>query len=134
MPSAASPVRANRSGMELGGTPNFSITPVRRTNGGCDQGQALDALGELAAEFGQTVRNIRALPSGPLVRGMGDLLIQAAETEQAAVVSLRETWRSLDPSSFDRYSAERTFAGALRRQAAVELQDLLALQGIAPGG
>jgi hypothetical protein len=44
----------------------------RRTNGGCDQGQALDALGELAGEFSQTVRDIQALPSGPLVRGMGE--------------------------------------------------------------
>ena len=106
----------------------------RRTNGGCDQGQALDALGELAADFSQTVRDIQALPSGPLVRGMGQILLQAAEREQAAVLSLRETWRSLDTSAFGRYSADRSFAETLRRQTALELQDLLARQGIAPGG
>jgi hypothetical protein len=106
----------------------------RRDNGGCDQGQALDALGDLAAEFGQTLRDIRALPSGTLVRGVGGLLLEAAEREQAAVASLRETWRSLDTSSFSRYSAERSFAGTLRRQAALELQDLLAIQGIDSGG
>lgn len=75
----------------------------RRTNGGCEQGQALDALGQLAADFGQTVDNVRALPSGPLVRGMGETLLQAAELEQAAVQSLRETWRSLDISAIARY-------------------------------
>ncbi|MCH7738421.1 MAG: hypothetical protein IH872_13600 [Chloroflexi bacterium] len=106
----------------------------RRTNGGCDQGQALDALGVLAADFGRTVRDIQALPSGPLVRGMGELLLQAAEREQAAVLSLRETWRSLDTSAFGRYSADRAFAETLRRQTALDLQDLLARQGIGPGG
>jgi hypothetical protein len=106
----------------------------RRTNGGCDQGQALDALGDLASGFGQTVRDIQALPSGTLVRGIGGLLLEAAEREQAAVVSLRETWRALDSRSFSRYSAERSFAGTLRRQAALDLQDQTAIQGIAPGG
>ena len=36
----------------------------RRTNGGCDQGQALEALGQLATDYTQTVRDIAALPSG----------------------------------------------------------------------
>jgi hypothetical protein len=88
----------------------------RRTNGGCDQGQALDALGQLAADFGQTVEDIRTLPSGPLVRGMGETLLQAAEREQAAVQALRETWRYLDTSALGRYSADRSFAETLRRQ------------------
>ncbi len=103
----------------------------RRTNGGCDQGQALDALGQLAADFSQTVRDIKALSSSPLVRDMGELLLQAAEREQAAVLSLRETWRSLDTSAFGRYTADRAFAETLRRQMALDLQDLLARQGIA---
>ena len=106
----------------------------RRTNGGCDQGQALDALGQLAADFSRTVRDIQALPSGPLVRGMGELLLRAAEREQAAVLSLRESWRSLDTSAFGRYSADRSFAETQRRQTALDLQDLLARQGIAAGG
>lgn len=106
----------------------------RRTNGGCDQGQALDAPGQLAADFGQTVRDIADLPSGPLVRGMGETLLQAAEREQAAVQSLRETWRSLDTSAIDRYSADRSFSETLRRQTAQDLQDLLTRQGIATGG
>ncbi len=106
----------------------------RRSNGGCDQGQALEALGQLAADFGQTVRDIGDLSSGPLVRKMGELLLQAAEREQTAVLSLRETWRSLDTSAFGRYSADRSFAERLRRQAALDLQDLLARHGIASGG
>ena len=106
----------------------------RRSNGGCDQGQALEALGQLAADFGQTVRDIGDLSSGPLVRKMGELLLQAAEREQTAVLSLRETWRSLDTSAFGRYSADRSFAERLRRQAAFDLQDLLARHGIASGG
>ena len=103
----------------------------RRTNGGCDQGQALEALGELATDFNQTVRDIKALSSSPLVRRMGELLLQAAEREQAAVLSLRETWRFLDTSAFARYTADRSFAETLRRQTALDLQDLLARQGIA---
>ena len=106
----------------------------RRTNGGCDQGQALEALGQLAADFGQTVRDIGDLSSGPLVRKMGELLLQAAERERAAVLSLRETWRSLDTSAFGRYSADRSFAERLRRQAALDLQDLLARHGLVSGG
>ena len=106
----------------------------RRTNGGCDQGRALEALGQLAADFSQTVMDIKALSSSPLVRGMGELLLQAAEREQAAVLSLRENWRSLDTSAFGRYTADRSFAETLRRQMALELQDLLAQQGIAVDG
>ena len=102
----------------------------RRTNGGCDQGQALEALGRLAKDFNQTVRDIRALSSSPLVRGMGEILLRAAEREQAAVLSLRETWRSLDTSALGRYTADRSFAETLRRQTALDLQDLLAGQGI----
>jgi hypothetical protein len=106
----------------------------RRTNGGCDQGQALDALGQLAADFGETVRGIEALPSGPLVRGMGEMLLQAAEREQVAVQSLRETWRSLDTGATGRYSADRSFAETMRRQTALDLQGLLSRQGLASGG
>ena len=104
----------------------------RRTNGGCDQGQALAALGQLATDFSQTVRDIKDLSSRPLVRAMGELLIQAVEREQAAVLSLRESWRSLDTSAFGRYTADKAFAETLRRQVALALQDLLARQGI-PG-
>jgi hypothetical protein len=102
----------------------------RRTNGGCDQGQALAALGQLATDFSQTVRGVKDLSSRPLVRGMGELLIQAVEREQAAVLSLRESWRSQDTSAFGRYTADRSFAETLRRQVALALQDLLAGQGI----
>ena len=102
----------------------------RSTNGGCDQGKALEALGQLASDFSQTVRDIEALPSGPPVRGMRELLLRAAEREQAAVFSLRESWRSLDTTAFGRYTADRSFAATLRRQTALDLQDLLARQGI----
>lgn len=102
----------------------------RRTNGGCDQGQALEALGELATKFAETVRDVKDLSSRPLTRGMGDILIQAVEREQAAVLSLRETWRSLDTSAFGRYTADRAFAETLRRQVALALEDLLARQGL----
>ena len=105
----------------------------RRTNGGCDQGQALDALGQLAADFSQTVRDVKDLSSRPLIREMAELLIRAVEREQAAVLSLRESWRSLDTSAFGRYTAERSFADTLRRQVALALQDLLARQGISGG-
>jgi len=106
----------------------------RRTNGGCNQGQALQALGQLAANFSQTVRDVKDLSSLPLVREMGNLLIQAAEREEAAVLSLRESWRSLDTSAFGRYTADRSFAETLRREVDLGLQDLLARQGISGGG
>ena len=47
----------------------------RRTNGGCDPGQALEALGQLAADFSSTVRDLQRLSSGPVVRAMGDTLL-----------------------------------------------------------
>jgi len=50
------------------------------------------------------------------------------------VLSLRETWRSLDTSAFGRYFADRSFAKSLRRQTALDLQDLLERQGIDSGG
>ena len=105
----------------------------RRTNGGCDQGQALAALGELATRFSETVRDVKNLPSPTLVRETGEILIQAVEREQAAVLSLRETWRSQDTSAFGRYTADRAFAETLRRQVALDLQDLLAHQGLSGG-
>ena len=106
----------------------------RRTNGGCDQAQALEALGRLAQKFSQTVRDVKDLSSFPLVREMGEQLIQAVEREQAAVLSLRESWRSLDTSAFARYTAERAFADSLRRQVDLHLQDLLERQGLSSGG
>lgn len=105
----------------------------RRTNGGCDQGQALETLGNLASEFNQTVKDIQGLNSGLLVRDMGEQLLQAAEREQAAVLSLRDNWRSLDTIAFGRYTADRSFSATLRRQAALDLQDLLSRQGIDSG-
>ena len=65
---------------------------------------------------------------------MGETLLEAAEREQAALLSQRETWRSLDTSAVARYSADREFTETLRRETAQELQDLLARQGIASGG
>ena len=65
---------------------------------------------------------------------MGELILQAAQREQAAILSLRETWRSLDTSAFARYSADRSFAATLRRQTTLDLQDLLERQGIDSGG
>jgi len=106
----------------------------RRTNGGCDQAQALEALGRLAQKFSQTVRDVKDLSSLPLVREMGEQLIQAVEREQAAVLSLRESWRSLDTRAFARYTAERAFADSLRRQVDLHLQDLLERQGLSSGG
>ena len=105
----------------------------RRTNGGCDQGKALETLGSLASDFSQTLKDIQGLNSGPLVRGMGEQLLRAAEREQAAVLSLRDNWRSLDTIAFGRYTAERSFSASLRHQAALDLQDLLSRQGIDTG-
>ncbi|MQG63796.1 MAG: hypothetical protein FI706_00910 [SAR202 cluster bacterium] len=65
---------------------------------------------------------------------MRDTLLQAAERELAAVFSFRDNWRPLDTSTFGRYSGDRSFAGTLRWQAALDLQDLLVLQGIESGG
>ncbi|MCL0053756.1 hypothetical protein M1N45_02005 [Dehalococcoidia bacterium] len=65
---------------------------------------------------------------------MQDTLLQAAERELAAVFSFWDNWRPLDTSTFGRYSGDRSFAGTLRRQAALDLQDLLALQGTESGG
>ena len=106
----------------------------RQTNGGCDQSQALEALGQLATDFDLTVQDIRKLSTAPLVRNLGDILLQAVEREQAAVLSLRESWRPLDTGAFGRYTADRSFSETLRRQVAVELQDLLASQGMPEAG
>ena len=106
----------------------------RRTNGGCDQSQALEALGQLATDFDLTVQDIRKLSTAPLVRNLGDILLQAVEREQEEVLSLRESWRPLDTGAFGRYTADRSFSETLRRQVAVELQDLLASQGMPEAG
>ena len=62
----------------------------RRTNRGCDRGQALEALGQLAADFSQAVRDIQGLSSGPVVRAMGDTLLQSVERKRVAVFSFRD--------------------------------------------
>ena len=111
-----------------------SFDDWRRSNGGCDQGLALDTLGKLATDFSQTAGDINDLSLSPLVREMGSLLLQAVEREQAAVSSLRDSWRSLDTTAFSRYTADRSIANTLRRQVALELRDLLARQGIPQGG
>jgi hypothetical protein len=104
----------------------------RRTEGGCDRSKAVETLGQFNVAFTEIASSVRGLPSATVLRPLGEILVEAAEREEAALRGLRNTWQPFDANVFDLLDRERNTAGKLRRQVIVGVQDLLERYRISP--
>ena len=105
----------------------------RRTDGGCDRSEAVETLGQFVTRFGSLSGQVRALPRVTPLRPLGELLVEAAEGEERALLDLRNSWVPFDASVYRSFDRERGAANKLRRQVVAGVNDLLAEFNIAPG-
>ena len=98
----------------------------RRSEGGCDQSQAIATLGSFTIRFGELASRVREFPRATFLRPLGELIVEAAEREEQAIRLLRNTWRPFDADVYRTLDTERNMAGKLRRQVAGGIEDILA--------
>ena len=97
----------------------------RESLSSCDA-SAMDAkLRGFAGEFAAITEEARSLPRTTSVRALADTLIEAAEGEERAIRTLRDTWLPDDPRAFEELATERSAAQALQKGVEDELGDLL---------
>ena len=65
----------------------------RRADGGCDRDQVLQSLGQFSTRIGELSRNVRNLPQSGYLLPMYNLLVKAAEREEGAIRTLRNSWQ-----------------------------------------
>ena len=73
----------------------------RATEGGCDQAEAIQALGEFVSRFDALTDAVRALTPATFLRPLGELFVVAAELEDEALRQLRNTWHPFDASVYE---------------------------------
>jgi len=104
----------------------------RKTNGGCNRSQVIQALGRFGVSFSEIAIDARNLPAATVLRPMGELLVEAAEREERALKDLANAWQPYDAKVYATLDQERTAANKLRRQVTVGLQELFERFGISP--
>ena len=104
----------------------------RASEGGCDRASVVTRLGTFANAYGEITARVRALPRALTLREPIDLLLEAIEREELAMVELRDEWQPFGDSVYERYDQERTGASKLRRSVQAALQDLLIESGVSP--
>ena len=97
----------------------------RSTDGGCDRSQVVEILAQFSFRFSQLAKEVRALPRLPILQPLGEVLVEAAEGEDEAFKSLRDTWRPFNPDVYSPFQKERIAAGKLRRQVDAGVNQLL---------
>ncbi len=98
----------------------------RGSEGGCDRSKSISVLGQFTIRFGELANEVRALPRAAFLRPLGELLVEAVELEQRALIELRNTWRPFDSEVYETLEQKRNEARRLRRQVTAGIQDLLA--------
>ena len=96
----------------------------RRTEGGCDRTGVLQSLEQFNLRVNELGRQARDLPQDSYLLPMYTLLVEAAEREEGAMRTLRNSWRPFNVDVFKALDQERLNADRLRRQAAIGLQEL----------
>lgn len=89
---------------------------------------ALDTLQKLAASAQDILNRVYALPRPQLIQKPADLLITAAETQDAAFRKLNSTWKPGDDDSLSAFEKDRASANKLRRDST------LGVDGVAAAG
>mgnify|MGYP001560485431 CR=1 FL=1 len=82
---------------------------------------AMDTLQKLATNAQGILNRVYTLTSPALIRRPTDLLVEAAEREEAALRKLKATWKPGDEDSLATYERERLAINKLRRDSAVEV-------------
>ncbi len=97
----------------------------RRTEGGCDRTQVLEALTEFDVRIGAIGLGVRDLPKSGYLLPMYNLLVEAIDREEGAIRTLRISWQPFTADAFIAVERERDNVNILRREAGVALQELL---------
>ena len=96
----------------------------RRTEGGCDRSEVLQAIGKFNILIGELVRQGRDLPQSGYLLPIYNLLVEAVEREEGAVRALRNSWQPFTVDAFIAVDRERDNANRLRREANIALEEL----------
>ena len=96
----------------------------RKTEGGCDRVEVLQALGQFNQRVGELGRKVRYLPQSGFLLPMYTLLVEAAEREEGAMRALYNFWRPFSVDAFKAVDQERVNSDRLRRQANIGVQEL----------
>ena len=96
----------------------------RRTEGGCDRVEVLQALDQFNRRVGELGRKVRYLPQSGFLLPMYTLLVEAAEREEGAMRALYNSWRPFTIDAFKAVGQERVNSDRLRRQANIGLEEL----------
>ena len=96
----------------------------RRTEGGCDRSEVLQALGQFDTRLAELGRQVRDLPQSGYLLPIYNLLVEAVEREEGAIRALRNTWQPFTVDAFIAVDRERDNANRLRREANIALQEL----------
>ena len=96
----------------------------RRTEGGCDRTEVLQALGQFSIRIDELGRQVRDLPESGYLLPMYTLLVEAVEREEGAIRALRNSWQPFTVDAFIAVDQERDNANRLRREASIGLQEL----------
>ena len=90
----------------------------------CDASSLAVSLGEFAGRFVDITEAARGLPRDAFVRELADIVVLAAEKEEAAIRVLRDTWEPDDSRVFGQVDTQRSEASGLRRQVQDAILDL----------
>ena len=96
----------------------------RKTEGGCDRVDVLQALDRFNQRIGELGRKVRDLPQSGFLLPMYRLLVEAAEQEEGAMRALPNSWRPFAVDAFRAVDQGRVDSDRLRRQANIGLQEL----------
>lgn len=96
----------------------------RRTDGGCNQTEVIQALDRFNLRLGELGRQVRDLPQSSYLQPIHTLLVEALAREEGSIRALRNTWRPFTVDAFKVVDQERLNADRLRRQADIALQEL----------
>ena len=96
----------------------------RKTEGGCDRSEVLQALGQFDTRLAELGRQVRDLPQSGYLLPIYNLLVEAVEREEGAIRALRNTWQPFTVDAFIAVDRERDNANRLRREANIALQEL----------
>ena len=96
----------------------------QRSEGGCDRSRVLSSLGEFDQRAGEIGLGVRDLPRTGYLLPMYNLLVEAAEREEGAIRTLRNSWQPFTVDAFIALDRERDTVSRLRREANIALQEL----------
>ena len=96
----------------------------RRTEGGCDQGEVVQTLGQFKTRIDGIGRRVRDLPQSGYLLSVYNLLVDAADREEGAIRALQNTWQPFTVDAFIAVDRERTNANGLCHQANIAFQEL----------